>query len=231
MAEVEKIPPVQGAERVSRRISPEGLAFIKQWEGLRLEAYRCTAGALTIGYGHTLCVTEGMRISQEDAEKLLLCDLSIVEGAISRAVTVAITDNQFAALVSWTYNVGISAMRKSTLVRKLNASDFDAVPGELARWNKVSGNKVVAGLSNRRAAEAGLWARGSFVSSSSVEPTAPARVSTAMDASKLGGIAAAAATAAPALTSLSGIHWAVGVALVAGAVVLASMWLFKKRDS
>jgi len=215
---------------MTRRISPEGLAFIKQWEGLRLEAYRCTAGAWTIGYGHTLGVTEGMRISQEDADKLLLIDLSIAEEAVSRAVTAKLTDNQFAALVSWTYNVGTNAMRNSTLIRKLNAGDAGAVPGELARWNKVK-KKVNAGLSNRRAAEAGLWAKGAFVSSRSVEPATPAQGSMAMDASKLGGVAAAAATAAPALTSLSGIHWAVGVALVAGAVVLAAVYLLKKRDA
>jgi len=133
-------------------------------------------------------------------------------------------------LVSWTFNVGVSAMRKSSLVRKLNAGDYGAVPGELARWNKVKG-AVNPGLSNRRAAEAGLWAKGSFVSSSSVEPATPPQVSTAVDVSKLGGVAAAAATAAPALTSLSGIHWAVGVALVAGAVVLAAIYLLKKRDA
>jgi lysozyme len=224
MSKIKNTPPV-------RRISSEGLAFIKQWEGLRLEAYRCTAGVWTIGYGHTLGVTEGARISQEDAEKLLLIDLSIAESAVSRAVSAELTDNQFAALVSWTYNVGVGAMRKSTLVRKLNAGDVGAVPGELARWNKTGGNKVDAGLSNRRAAEAGLWARGSFVSSRSVEAATPAQASTAMDASKLGGVAAAAATAAPALTGLSGLHWAVGVALVAGAVLIAGIWLFKKRDT
>jgi lysozyme len=215
----------------TRRISPEGLAFIKQWEGLRLEAYRCTAGVWTIGYGHTLGVTEGMKISQEDAEKLLLIDLSISESAVSRAVSAELTDNQFAALVSWTYNVGVGAMRKSTLVRKLNGRDYSAVPTELARWNKTNGNKLDAGLSNRRAAEAGLWARGAFVASRGVEPAAPAQGSMAVDVSKLGGVAAAAATAAPALTGLSGVHWAVGVALVAGAVVLAAIYLLKKRDA
>jgi lysozyme len=171
-----------------------------------------------------------MRITEIEAEQLLLRDLAMFEAEVSRTVTVDLSDNQFAALVSWTYNVGAAAMRKSTLVRKLNAGDYAAVPGELARWNKVKG-KVVAGLSNRRAAEAGLWARGSFVSSRDIEPAAPAQSSTAAEVSKLGGVAAAAATAAPALTGLSGLHWAVGVALVAGAVILAALWLLKKRDA
>ena len=212
-----------------RRINDEGIALIKQWEGLRLEAYRCDADVLTIGYGHTTNVTEGMKITEEEAEQLLIRDLSVFEAEVSRTVTVKLFDNQYAAIVSWAYNVGASAMRKSTLIKKLNAGDYSAVPGELARWNKVKG-KVVAGLSNRRAAEAGLWARGSFVSSRGVEPVVPQN-STAANAGKLGGVAAAAATAAPALTGLSGVHWAVGVALVAGAVIIAAVWLLKKRDA
>jgi lysozyme len=213
-----------------RRINDEGIALIKRWEGLRLEAYLCSADVWTIGYGHTTNVSPGMRITEIEAGQLLLRDLAVFEAEVSRTVTVDLSDNQFAALVSWAYNVGAAAMRKSTLVRKLNAGDYAAVPGELARWNKVKG-KVVAGLSNRRAAEAGLWARGSFVSSRDIEPAAPAQSSTAAEVSKLGGVAAAAATAAPALTGLSGLHWAVGVALVAGAVILAALWLLKKRDA
>ena len=213
-----------------RRINNEGIALIKQWEGLRLETYRCKAGVLTIGYGHTASVIPGMHITEIEAERLLMRDLAVFEAEVSRAVDVEITDNQFAALVSWTYNVGVSAMRKSTLIRKLNQGDYSSVPGELARWNRIKG-LVSSGLSNRRAAEAGLWARGSFVTSRDVEPNAPANPSTTFEATKIGGVAAAAATAAPALTSLSGLHWAVGVALVAGAVVLAAVWLLKKRDA
>lgn len=213
-----------------RRINADGVALIKQWEGLRLETYRCSAGVLTIGYGHTASVIPGLRITEAEAERLLRRDLSVFEEAVSDAVTVELTDSQYAALVSWAFNVGASAMENSTLIRKLNAGDYAAVPTELARWNKVKG-QVVVGLSNRRAAEAGLWARGSFVTSRDVSPTQPAQNSPATDAGKLGGIAAAAATAAPVLTGLSGAHWAVGVALVAGVVVLAAIWLLKKRDA
>lgn len=213
-----------------RRINAEGIALIKQWEGLRLEAYLCDADVWTIGYGHTSTATEGMKISLSEAERLLYKDLALFEAAVSRAVKVELSDNQFAALVSWTYNVGVSAMQDSTLIRKLNQGNYSSVPSELIRWNKVK-NKVNKGLTNRRAAEVGLWARGSFVTSRDVEPNAPANPSTAFEATKIGGVAAAAATAAPALTSLSGLHWAVGVALVAGAVVLAVVWLLKKRDA
>lgn len=213
-----------------RRISAEGIAFIKQWEGLRLDAYRCSAGVWTIGYGHTASAREGMRITEAQADKLLLQDLALFEAEVSRAVDVKLTDNQFAALVSWAYNVGVRAMHSSTLIRKLNAGNFGAVPGELARWNKVKGN-VSQGLSNRRAAEAGLWARGAFVASRDVEPTEPASSSATAGAGKLGGVAAAAATAAPAITGLGDLHWAVGVALVAGVVALAAVWLLRRQDA
>jgi lysozyme len=212
-----------------RRVNAEGIALIKQWEGLRLEAYQCDADVWTIGYGHTETAHKGMRITQAEAEQLLRRDLADFAAAVDNTVEVRLSDNQFAALVSWTYNVGISAMRKSTLIRKLNQGDYGAVPRELARWNKVKGN-TNQGLSNRRAAEAGLWARGSFVASREVEPSEPAKPSTATDVSTLGGVAAAAATAAPAITGLSGLHWAVGVALVAGAVALAAIWLLRRRD-
>ena len=213
-----------------RRINAEGLTLIKQWEGLRLDAYRCSAGVWTIGYGHTANVREGMRITIEQAEAILLQDLEIFENAVSQAVTVDLSDNQYAALVSWTYNVGAAAMQKSTLVRKLNAGNYASVPGELARWNKIKG-EANTGLSNRRAAEAGLWARGSFVTSRDVEPSEPVKAFAAKDAGQLGGVAAAAAAIAPVLASLSGVHWAVGVAVVAGAVSLAALWLLKRRDA
>lgn len=211
-----------------RQINTEGLTLIKQWEGLELKAYLCPADVWTIGYGHTATARESMVVTEQDAERLLLRDLALFEAEVSRAVEVALSDNQFAALVSWTFNVGVQAMRRSTLIRKLNQGDYASVPSELARWNKV-GSRVVPGLSNRRAAEAGLWVRGDFVTSRYVEPAEPTKQSTAVGASQLGGVAAAAAAAAPAITSLSGLHWAVGVALVAGAVAVAAVWLLRRR--
>lgn len=213
---------------MTRRINSEGLALIKRWEGCRLEAYRDVGGVWTIGYGHTRTARQGLKITQEQAEGLLREDLRVYEAAVDDAVHVDLTENQFAALVSWTFNVGVGAMRRSALIRRLNAGEYDAVPGELARWNKVKG-AIVPGLSNRRAAEAGLWARGSFVVSRNVSPTDPPAVSPAMDAGKIGGVAAAAATAAPAITSLGGLHWAVGVAIVAGLVALAAVYLMRRR--
>lgn len=215
---------------MSRRINAEGIELIKRWEGCRLEAYKCSAGVWTIGYGHTRTARQGLRITQEQAEALLIEDLRVFESAVDDAVVAPLLDNQFAALVSWTFNVGVAAMRSSTLIRKLNRGDYDAVPRELVRWAKVKG-KPVHGLANRRAAEAGLWARGAFVASRNIAATAPAPSSPAAEAGKLGGVAAAAAAAAPAITSLGGVHWAVGVALVAGLVALAAVYLLRRREA
>lgn len=158
---------------MARRINAAGLSLIKQWEGLKTTAYKDVAGILTIGYGHTSAagapkVTPGMAIGDKEAERILQNDLAKFEARVERLVTVPVNDNQFAVLVSFDFNTG--ALHKSTLLKKLNKGDYDAVPGELAKWVNAGGRKV-QGLVNRRAAEAGLWAKGAFVSSNTVAAT------------------------------------------------------------
>lgn len=153
---------------MTRRISAAGLALVKQWEGCELVSYKDVAGVWTIGYGHTSSagipyVKPGMRINAVEAEEILKSDLHKFEERVERLVKVPLTDNQFAVLVSFDFNTG--ALHKSTLLKKLNAGDYDAVPGELMKWVNAGGKKV-KGLVNRRSAEAGLWAKGEFVSSS-----------------------------------------------------------------
>lgn len=155
---------------MARQISDEGLALLKQFEGLRLTAYQDVGGVWTIGYGHTAGVNEGDTCTEAQAEQWLREDLGGAERTIETIVSVPLNDNQFSALVSLTYNIGNSAFKKSSLLKKLNAGGYNAVPGELMRWTKVNG-KTVHGLVNRRAAEAGLWAKGSFVASNYVEPS------------------------------------------------------------
>ncbi|WP_175869359.1 lysozyme [Bartonella gabonensis] len=150
-----------------RKISTEGLTLIKQLEGLRLEAYEDSGDIWTIGYGHTNAagapsVHKDMQITEEEAEKILYQDLKQYEAAVEKAVTVPLSDEQFAALVSFAYNVGITAFYKSTLLKKLNNGEYDAVPTELQKWTRVKGKRV-QGLVNRRAAEAGLWVKGAHV--------------------------------------------------------------------
>ena len=157
---------------MTRRIDAESLACIKRWEGLRLTAYRDSGGTLTIGYGHTVDVRDGMRITERDAEEFLRRDLAQAEAAVNSTVAVPLTDPQFGALVSFVFNVGVAAFRRSTLLRKLNGGDYDAVPAELMRWTKAKG-KQVSGLANRRNAEIGLWAKGSHVASAPVTPAPP----------------------------------------------------------
>jgi lysozyme len=143
-----------------RHINAAGLAIVKEFESLRLTAYRCPAGVPTIGWGHTKGVRMGQRITREKAEQFLREDMHESEAAVERLIRVPLTSNQFSALVSFTFNVGDGALAGSTLRRKLNDGNSEAVPAEMARWNKatVKGEKVtLGGLVRRRAAEAALW--------------------------------------------------------------------------
>mgnify|MGYP001274778495 FL=1 len=138
------------------KCSQEGLALIKKFEGCRLKAYRCSANVLTIGYGHTGGVKEGDVISQPEADKLLEEDIAKFEDYVSDNVIVELNQNQFDALVAWTFNLGVGNLRQSTMLKKLNESDFASVPFEMRRWNKAGG-KTLDGLIRRRQAESLLF--------------------------------------------------------------------------
>lgn len=145
-------PPVA----VPTRISDAGLDLIKSHEGLRLNAYLCPAGVLTIGYGHTATTQTGQQITEAQAEALLRQDVQWAEAAVRRNVTVPLTQSQFDALVSFVFNIGEPAFRRSTLLRLLNDGQRAAAADEFARWNKA-GNRVLAGLTRRRADEQQLF--------------------------------------------------------------------------
>lgn len=218
-------------------VSREGKELIKQWEGLRLVAYRCPAGVWTIGYGHTRTAEEGMRITEQQAVDLLDQDLRIVAAQVRRLVHVPLTQHQFDALCSFVFNVGAGAFQRSTLRRKLNEGDYESVPDELMRWVYSKGTRL-PGLVNRRAAEAGLWARGSFVTSNFVaaEPV-PGRSALATDTGKgalatgaAGLLAVALATAreageaVAAVPQLAALPPWVGALLVLAAVTGVLVW-------
>jgi len=137
-------------------IGKRGLGLIKEYEGLELEAYLCPANVWTIGYGHTKTARKGMKVTEKQAEALLKKDLDWVEKAIEVNVKVSLTQNQYDALCSFIYNVGEGAFRKSTLLRLLNAGDYEGVQAQFQRWNKAKG-VVLKGLINRRAAERALF--------------------------------------------------------------------------
>lgn len=159
------------------RTSEEGLDLIREYEGLRLEAYPDpgTGGEpWTIGYGHTGDdVFPRMRITRTEADALLRGDVQHAEKAVRDLVRVPLTQHQFDALVSFCFNCGRGALAKSTLLRKLNAGDYDAVPAELARWNKAAG-RVMPGLVRRRKAEAALWVGFEGAETDRAKPDAPA---------------------------------------------------------
>ena len=137
-------------------LSEEGLSFIKEREGLRLVSYQDVAGIWTIGYGSVTDVEPGEKITEVEAGERLKEDVRHAENCVNQLVTVPLTQNEFDALVSFTFNVGCHALRKSTLLRKLNDGDYESIPAELARWDKAGGH-VVAGLSKRRKLEGDLW--------------------------------------------------------------------------
>lgn len=134
----------------------EGLSLIKKFEGCELEAYQCSAGVWTIGYGHTKGVTPSDSISQEEAEQMLVDELHEYESYINEYVTVALSQNQFDALVSWVYNLGPANLKASTMLKVLNSGEYEDVPAQIKRWNKAGG-KVLEGLIRRREAEACLF--------------------------------------------------------------------------
>lgn len=142
---------------MTRHIGQRGLDLIKSFEGCKLTAYVCPAGVLTIGYGSTgPHVKRGMTITQAEAERLLRDDLTRFEAAVEKATAGHATANQFDALVSFAFNVGIEALRTSTLLRKHNEGDYAGAKAQFGRWNK-GGGRVLAGLTRRRSAEATLY--------------------------------------------------------------------------
>lgn len=138
------------------QISEEGIALIKKFEGCRLESYLCSAGVLTIGYGHTREVLEGAQITQGEADEMLWEDIKSFEGYVNDLVFVPLEQCQFDALVCWTFNLGATNLAESTMLKKLNALEYAEVPYQMRRWNRARG-KVLDGLVRRREAESLLF--------------------------------------------------------------------------
>ena len=137
-------------------MTQQGLDLIKKYEGLRLEAYKCPAGVWTIGYGHTKGVYKGMSITKEEAEKLLQQDVSVFELQVINTVG-KLKACKIDALVSFAYNVGVAAFRRSTLCRKVKAnSDDPAIRNEFMKWIYAGGKKL-QGLERRRKEEAEMY--------------------------------------------------------------------------
>ena len=234
------------------KTSEAGLKLIKQFEGLRLKSYRCPAGIWAIGYGHTTAagppdVREGLRIAAAEAEVILKRDLERFEVAVSAMVKVPLTQAQFDVLVSFAFNCGVAALRRSTLLKRVNAEAFEAVPAELMKWTKADGREL-PGLVRRRRAEAALWrglpgrvdAQEARTAPDTPQPPKPITRSREANAAILAGGAGAVAVATEAMPV---IREGVGImpvlsealgrpALVAALVVIAAafaIWVWRRQ--
>jgi lysozyme len=151
----------------------EALRLVSAFEGCRLQPYADVIGVATIGYGHVVCDATDrplrgptglaqarakypIGLSQGEACDLLASDFCQFAVGVERLVTVALTDQQLGALASFAFNVGLGNFKSSTLLRRLNAGQYDVVPGELAKWTRAGG-VVLNGLIRRRRAEGRLW--------------------------------------------------------------------------
>ncbi len=143
-------------------IPPAALALVKAAEGCRLEAYRCPAGKWTIGYGHTgPLVRQGLKWTQEQAEEWLLKDLLKAADDVHSLATAPLTPNQTGALASFVFNLGAGCLKRSTLLMKLNARDYQSAAEEFDKWvyatvlnpDGTSSKRQLGGLVKRRTAE------------------------------------------------------------------------------
>jgi lysozyme len=134
------------------KYSKDGLHLTEQFEGCRLSAYQDSGGLWTIGYGHTAGVHPGMSCTQAQAEQWLAEDIAWAESQVNRLVRVALTQDEFDALVDFTFNCGVGNFIHSTLLALVNAGKMDQAAKEFERWDKAGG-VVVAGLLRRRIAE------------------------------------------------------------------------------
>ncbi|MEM9003348.1 MAG: lysozyme [Cyanobacteria bacterium P01_F01_bin.86] len=143
------------------QINSDGLRIVKDFEGRELRAYQDSVGVWTIGYGHTAAagpptVYAGQTITEAEAEAILQRDLEKFERGVRDVVKVPLNSNQFSALVSFSFNVGVGALANSTLLRKLNARDYQGAANEFPRWVKAGG-QTLQGLVRRRDAERALF--------------------------------------------------------------------------
>ena len=143
------------------KINAAGLDLIKRWEGLRLTAYQDSVGIWTIGYGHTAeagppAPKAGMKITEKEAADILARDLGQYERAVTKALSVAPTSYQFAAMTSLCFNIGPTNFAKSSVVRRMNEGNPKAAADAFLLWNKAGG-KVLKGLTARREDEKKLF--------------------------------------------------------------------------
>ena len=229
------------------KVNSRGYRLICEFEGFRAEAYRDAVGMLTIGYGHTEraglpVVTTGMRVTRTQARRILERDVASFAAGVRAALRVTVNDNQFSALVSFAYNVGLQAFQKSSVLAAVNRGEFAAVPRRLALWVKAGG-AVLPGLVRRRAAESALFmesAAGAHAGPAPKSDPAPSVVgplsgkafgrSTTNIAAMVSALVASLASASDELGPLLGSGAAANLPrLAAAVVVVAAVWIIRER--
>ena len=138
------------------KTSQTGIDLIKEFEGCKLKPYKDVVGLLTVGYGHRLADADNRDYTQEEADEFLGSDIGRFEHGVSTYCTVLLTQGQFDSLVLFSYNLGLGTLSRSTLLKKLNAGDYDGAAKEILRFDKAGG-VVVKGLTRRRQAEYRLF--------------------------------------------------------------------------
>lgn len=143
--------------RKEMKISDSGISLIKAFEGCRLQSYQDVVGIWTIGVGHVdPSIGPNQTITQEQADAILRADLSKFESGVSKLLKISVSQDQFDALVCFSFNVGLKALADSTLLKLLNSGDFIGASAQFERWDKAGG-KPVPGLTRRRLAEKSLF--------------------------------------------------------------------------
>lgn len=155
------IPKIDTQDKQKYSLSDNGMKLLEQFEGLRLEAYLDSASIATIGFGSIKYpngnrVKLGDKITKAQAKEYKLHDLKEFESTVNTSVKVPLTQNQYDALVSLSYNIGSGAFKNSTLLKKLNSGDYKGAAEQFLVWNKVNSKKV-QGLVNRREVERNLF--------------------------------------------------------------------------
>lgn len=189
------------------------IPHLKEFEGFRHNAYRDSAGVLTIGYGTTKGVRPGDTITHEEAERRMLKDVASHAEPVLGVIDVVLSEHEKAAIASWSYNVGVGAAINSTLIRRLNKGERHAAADEFLRWNKAGG-RVLRGLTRRRKAE-----RKMFLTPDEAVPAPPPRPDVPIVVA--GGSAAVIASVG------TGYWWIAGLAVVAAVAFL----IFRNREA
>lgn len=218
------------------KINQAGLDLIKKYEGFRSHAYRDAVGVWTIGYGHTSMAglpraTSRLKISRQQGEKILAYDVEKFSRQIRPLIQVDLTENQFSAMVSFAYNVGVGGFRKSSVLKRLNAGRFDAVPNRLSLWVKAGG-KTLKGLVRRRAAEGALFLAGKNEvrrnAENPVKPVSgkPTLKSTTNLAAVLSAISGLVSAFMAGVGERGGNYF---MALSALVIIAATLWIVRER--